>query len=107
MKTVAFILGLFAAAASAAPNAGQAILQFEIDPDTFTSDTPIAVPGTITVDQSLIAATIATVSGVADPDDVQCQAFNGNTKVAEPFTLEHFTTFNGGAKVLITTITCQ
>ena len=118
MKFLPVFLGTLTAVASAAPGttpsrdtqaaaAAQAILQFQIDPDTFTSNTPINIPGSINLNKSLISATIATTEGVKNPNAVACQAFSSGKKVGEPFTLNHMTFFNNGAKVLISSITCQ
>ncbi|KAI9688646.1 MAG: hypothetical protein M1822_001003 [Bathelium mastoideum] len=86
---------------------GSAILQFEIDQDTFTSDTEIVVPGTLIVDQQLIKATIASVSGIADENAVSCQALDANDyPIGVPFTLEAFTTFDNGNLVEVGTIEC-
>lgn len=85
---------------------GSAILQFEIDQDTFTSDTPIGVPGTITLNQNLIGATIAEVSS-SSLDGTSCQAFNGATKVGAPFTLTTFVDFAGGNFAFVETIQCK
>lgn len=109
---LALVLSLLAASAFGSPilesrASGQAILQFEIDQDTFTSDTPIAVPGTLTLNQQLIGATIAEVTGISNTNAVSCQAFDGNKKVAEPFTLNHFTIFNNNNLVEITEIQCS
>lgn len=87
--------------------AGTAILQFEIDQDTFTSNTPIEVPGSLTINKQLIAASVATTDGIDDPTAVSCQAFNGNVKVGEPFTTLHTTTFANRQLTLITSITCS
>lgn len=103
------IIGLLSTASAAvlvARAGGSAILQFEIDQDTFTSDTPIDVPGTITIDQNLIGATIAEVSS-SSLDGTSCQAFNGATKVGAPFTLTTFVDFNAGQFAFVETITCE
>ena len=96
---------------SAAPaTAGIATLQFEIDFDTYTSDTEISVPGELTFEdggRQLMGATIADVSGAADERAVTCQAFNGQEPVGEPLTLfGEFTMFNFGEFVTITGVTC-
>jgi hypothetical protein len=105
------VLALLLTAVSASPiieaRAGQAILQFEIAPDTFTSNTPIAIPGTLNKDQKLVGATIATTSGVSNPAKISCQAFNGDQKVGSPFTTNTFVRFNGGKAVQTTKITCK
>lgn len=85
-----------------------AILQFEIDPDTFTSDTEVSVPGTVTVNEEMIQATIAEVDGSNDPDSVFCQAYNAyGNKIGDTFTLLNTTVFDNGNLVEISTVTCQ
>ncbi|KLU89458.1 hypothetical protein MAPG_08429 [Magnaporthiopsis poae ATCC 64411] len=59
---------------------GIAILQFEIDNDTFTSDTKIEVPGSLRFrdyERPLlaIAATVATTENIPDPAAIRCQAY--------------------------------
>ena len=73
-------IAIFAASALAAPTTvnipvrrqttldGVATIQFEIAPDTFTSDTDITVGTRSEFDIQLIGATIASVTGVDDPD---------------------------------------
>lgn len=86
---------------------GSAILQFEIDEDTFTSDTEIAVPGTLNVNLQLIGATIAEVSGIANESSVACQALDANDNpIGTPFTLETFVTFDNENLVEVDTIEC-
>jgi hypothetical protein len=87
--------------------AGTAILQFEIDQDTFTSNTEISVPGSLTINKQLIAATVAETDGIADPSTVSCQAFDGTTKVGVPFNTSQFTTFANRQLTFIESITCS
>jgi hypothetical protein len=85
-----------------------AILQFEIDPDTFTSDTEVSVPGSVTVNEEMIQATIAEVDGSNDPNSVFCQAHDANgNNIGDTFTLLNTTVFDGGNLVEISTITCK
>ncbi|KAF2236832.1 hypothetical protein EV356DRAFT_497762 [Viridothelium virens] len=86
---------------------GSAILQFEIDQDTFTSDTTIAVPGSLKLNEQLIGATVAEVSGIANENAVKCQALSADDRpIGMPFTLETSVTLDDGQKVEVDTIEC-
>lgn len=86
---------------------GSAILQFEIDQDTFTSDTKIAIPSTLEINQRLIGATIASVSGVANEDAVSCQALDANDNtIGDPFNLATFVDFDNGNLIEVDSIEC-
>jgi len=91
------------------PRASQAeaILQFEIAPDTFTSDFEIAIGTMDDTDLQLISATIASVSGAKNQNNVVCMATsNFSSNVAGVFTLATTAVFNNGKLEEITSITC-
>lgn len=107
------LIPLLAAATLALPQsklhrrAGFVILDLEIGQDTFTSDTEVAVPGSITLDQELISAFIAEVDGISDASSVSCQAYDADgNKIGAPFTASVTTTFDNGNLVEISTVTC-
>ncbi|KAF2453872.1 hypothetical protein BDY21DRAFT_374409 [Lineolata rhizophorae] len=91
-------------------NAPAAILQFEIDADTFTSNT-VAVLGQETeIDTAIIKATIASFQNVDADDqaDVKCQAYSNGYRVGQPFDAAVFTEFSKNDEpVLIDSILCQ
>jgi len=91
------------------PRASQpeAILQFEIAPDTFTSDFEIVLGTVADTDLQLISATIASVSGAKNENNVVCTATsNFSSNVAGVFTLATTAVFNNGLLEEITSITC-
>ncbi|KAL8380831.1 hypothetical protein RB595_005226 [Gaeumannomyces hyphopodioides] len=120
MKYTAALAALFATLAAAAPTPvesrqakGTAILQFEIDNDTFTSNTKINVPGTLQFNNAqrplrVIAATVATTQNIANPAAVRCQAFDKQGKAVGPkFGNDKLVKLAGGKKVEVGKITCQ
>lgn len=90
-----------------------AILQFEIDNDTFTSNTRIDVPGKLSFADrprqlTVIAAGIATTRGIADPYSVRCQAFDAEgEKIGPQFGNDNPTSLAGGKKVAVNEIYCN
>lgn len=104
------VLSFLLATALAAPSkrSVSAILQFEIALDTFTSDAEVNVPGTVTVNEQLIAATIAEVDGTNNIESIFCQAKDANgEKIGDVITIANTTTFNNGNLVEISTIACK
>ena len=91
------------------PRASQpeAILQFEIAPDTFTSDFEIVLGTVADTDLQLISARIASVSGAKNRDNVVCIAMaNFSSNVAGVFTLTSTAVFKNGTLEEITSIIC-
>ncbi|OCL04938.1 hypothetical protein AOQ84DRAFT_356192 [Glonium stellatum] len=85
----------------------EAILQFEIAPDAFTSDFEIVLGTVADTDLELISATIASVSGAENQNNVVCTATaNFSSNVVGVFTLATTAVFNNGALEEITSITC-
>lgn len=98
------------ALASAAPSSrrkvltGTAILQFEIAPDTFISDTEITIGTQIDTDLSILSASIASTSGVANPGAIVCELMDQSTVVGK-FTVNKDATFKNLQTV--TAISCS
>lgn len=92
---------------------GSAILQFEIDDDTFTSNTRIKVPGSLQFHDYnrpllAISATIATTENITNPAAVRCQAFDkhGRAAVGPAFGNEELVRLAEGQRIEIGMITC-
>ena len=88
-------------AVPAAP--GTVNIQLEIAPDTFTADTFVQIGAVFEIDIMVISATIASVSGVANPDAVTCVGVDQSTQIGQPFSLLNTTIFNNGNPQEITT----
>ncbi|KAI1080120.1 hypothetical protein F5B20DRAFT_540866 [Whalleya microplaca] len=76
-------------------------LQFEIDNDTFTSNTKCEVGGSVKINREIISATIA-----GSGDGVTCTASLGNGKTVD-FTDAELTKLAGGKKILVKEVACQ
>ena len=86
------------------------VVQFEVDRETYTGNTPFELGVRTPTNTTIISAKILRVPDyITDPDHVSCQAFDWNfDPVAEPFTLHHKTVFDKDKKkVLIGAIGCQ
>jgi hypothetical protein len=90
----------------AVATAAEATLTLEIDADTFIQQ-DIEVNTQVDTDLELISATIATVKGAKNPNNVVCTATKDNSSnVAGVFTLAETAVFNQGKLVHITSISC-
>ena len=107
----------FCALASAAPASrtsrrqnsqqGTATLQFEIEPDTFTSDTDITIGTVIDFDATplkVLSISIATTTDVANPAAIACEALDQSTVVGM-FTVNQDAVFS--SLQTITSISCE
>ncbi|OCK77162.1 hypothetical protein K432DRAFT_395840 [Lepidopterella palustris CBS 459.81] len=86
---------------------GTAILQFEIAPDTFTSDTEITIGSVLDLDAaplSLLSIAIASTTGVSNPAAIVCEARDQSTVVGT-FTVAQDVNFP--SLQTITSITCD
>lgn len=92
-------------AAPAAP--GTATVQLEIAPDTFTSNTVVTIGAVFEIDIMVISATIASVSGVANQNDVTCVGVDQSTQIGQPFSLLNTTIFKNGNLQEITQLDCS